>query len=196
MKAGHLGSYGVRRGGWLLRCGVSRLLLVLVASTLVACSSVSSTFTARMGELGGSMESALIRGGERVRTDLMSRYVDMVRFLRVDDHRLASTEKIGAVEVPAGQHEIEVYYSWDHGSRRGLAPALVDYALAQSEVRRVLRFDAQPGETYTVQAEPRFQGERRDITTLSHVEFWVEDQAGTVVASADSRRAADPIKRR
>lgn len=157
---------------------------------------MSSTFTATVGELGGSVQSAMIRGGEMVRTDLMSRYVDMVRFLRVDDHRLASTDKIGAVEVPAGQHEIEVYYSWDHGSQRGLAPALVDYALAQAEVRRVLRFDAQPGETYTVQAEPKFQGERRDITTLSHVEFWVEDQAGTVVASADSRRAAQPVYRR
>ena len=142
------------------------------------------------------MQSAVIRGGEQVRTDLMNRYVDMVRFLRVDEHRLASTDKVGAVEVPAGQHEIEVYYSWDHGSQRGLAPALVDHALAQVEVRRVLRFEAMPGETYTVQAEPRFQGERQNITTLSHVEFWVEDEAGAVVVSANTRRAIEPVSRR
>lgn len=196
MKARHSNTKTACRAGFASCCAISRVLLALVTATLVSCTSMSSTFTATVGELGGSVQSAMIRGGEMVRTDLMSRYVDMVRFLRVDDHRLASTDKIGAVEVPAGQHEIEVYYSWDHGSQRGLAPALVDYALAQAEVRRVLRFDAQPGETYTVQAEPKFQGERRDITTLSHVEFWVEDQAGTVVASADSRRAAQPVYRR
>ena len=196
MKARHSNTETACRAGFASCCTISRFLLALVAATLVSCTSMSSTFTATVGELGGSVQSAMIRGGEMVRTDLMSRYVDMVRFLRVDDHRLASTDKIGAVEVPAGQHEIEVYYSWDHGSQRGLAPALVDYALAQAEVRRVLRFDAQPGETYTVQAEPKFQGERRDITTLSHVEFWVEDQAGTVVVSADSRRAAQPVYRR
>ena len=195
MKAIHSNTKTACRAGFASCCTISRFLLALVAATLVSCTSMSSTFTATVGELGGSVQSAMIRGGEMVRTDLMSRYVDMVRFLRVDDHRLASTDKIGAVEVPAGQHEIEVYYSWDHGSQRGLAPALVDHALAQAEVRRVLRFDAQPGETYTVQAEPKFQGERRDITTLSHVEFWVEDQAGTVVASADSRRAAQPVYR-
>lgn len=196
MKARHSNTETACRAGFASCLTISRVLLALVAATLVSCTSMSSTFTATVGELGGSVQSAMIRGGEMVRTDLMSRYVDMVRFLRVDDHRLASTDKIGAVEVPAGQHEIEVYYSWDHGSQRGLAPALVDYALAQAEVRRVLRFDAQPGETYTVQAEPKFQGERRDITTLSHVEFWIEDQAGTVVASADSRRAAQPVYRR
>lgn len=196
MKAIHLKTETACRAGFASCCAISRFLLALVAATLVSCTSMSSTFTATVGELGGSVQSAMIRGGEMVRTDLMSRYVDMVRFLRVDDHRLASTDKIGAVEVPAGQHEIEVYYSWDHGSQRGLAPALVDYALAQAEVRRVLRFDAQPGETYTVQAEPKFQGERRDITTLSHVEFWIEDQTGTVVASADSRRPAQPVYRR
>ena len=196
MKARHSNTKTACRVGFASCCAISRVLLALVAATLVSCTSMSSTFTATVGELGGSVQSAMIRGGEMVRTDLMSRYVDMVRFLRVDDHRLASTDKIGAVEVPAGQHEIEVYYSWDHGSQRGLAPALVDYALAQAEVRRVLRFDAQPGETYTVQAEPKFRGERRDITTLSHVEFWIEDQAGTVVASADSRRAAQPVYRR
>lgn len=196
MKARHSNTKTACRAGFASCCAISRFLLALVAATLVSCTSMSSTFTATVGELGGSVQSAMIRGGEMVRTDLMSRYVDMVRFLRVDDHRLASTDKIGAVEVPAGQHEIEVYYSWDHGSQRGLAPALVDYALAQAEVRRVLRFDAQPGETYTVQAEPKFQSERRDITTLSHVEFWVEDQAGTVVASADSRRTAQPVYRR
>ena len=196
MKARHSNTKTACRAGFASCCAISRFLLALVAATLVSCTSMSSTFTATVGELGGSVQSAMIRGGEMVRTDLMSRYVDMVRFLRVDDHRLASTDKIGAVEVPAGQHEIEVYYSWDHGSQRGLAPALVDYALAQAEVRRVLRFDAQPGETYTVQAEPKFQGERRDITTLSHVEFWIEDQTGTVVASADSRRPAQPVYRR
>ncbi len=90
----------------------------------------------------------------------------------------ALSEQIAAVEVVPGYREIEVYYSWDHGSQRGLAPALVDYAAAQTGVSRVLRFTALPGEVYTVHAEPTFLGERQDITTLAAVDFGLRTPLG------------------
>jgi hypothetical protein len=113
---------------------------------LSSCVANVQTFKAYIGEVNSQMQTSVIRGGQLVRNDLMNRYVDVVRFLRVDDMELRSSEQIAAVEVVPGYREIEVYYSWDHGSQRGLAPALVDYAAAQTSVSRVLRFTALPGE--------------------------------------------------
>jgi hypothetical protein len=126
---------------------------------LSSCVANVQTFKAYIGEVNSQMQTSVIRGGQLVRNDLMNRYVDVVRFLRVDDMELRSSEQIAAVEVVPGYREIEVYYSWDHGSQRGLAPALVDYAAAQTGVSRVLRFTALPGEVYTVHARSgRFLG--------------------------------------
>jgi hypothetical protein len=32
-------------------------------------------------------------------------------------------------------------------------------------------------------AEPHFSGDRQDITSLSHVDFWIEDQNGNQIVS-------------
>ena len=166
-----------------------KLALILALGALLGgCVTNAQTFKAYVGEVNSQMQVSVIRGGQLVRNDLMNRYVDVVRFLRVDDMQLNSREQIAAVEVVPGYREIEVYYSWDHGSQRGLGPALVDYAAAQTEVSRVLRFTAQPGEIYTVRAEPTFQGDRQDITTLAAVDFWVEDSAGIAVVPPEKAR--------
>lgn len=166
-----------------------KLALILTLGALLGgCVTNTQAFKAYVGEVNSQMQMSVIRGGQLVRNDLMNRYVDVVRFLRVDDMQLNSREQIAAVEVVPGYREIEVYYSWDHGSQRGLGPALVDYAAAQTEVSRVLRFTAQPGEIYTVRAEPTFQGDRQDITTLAAVDFWVEDSAGTAVVPPEKAR--------
>ncbi len=168
---------------------VKRLLLVAICSAMLSsCVANVQTFKAYIGEVNSQMQTSVIRGGQLVRNDLMNRYVDVVRFLRVDDMELRSSEQIAAVEVVPGYREIEVYYSWDHGSQRGLAPALVDYAAAQTGVSRVLRFTALPGEVYTVHAEPTFLGERQDITTLAAVDFWVEDSVGKAVVPSEQAR--------
>ncbi len=168
---------------------VKRLLLVAICSAMLSsCVADVQTFKAYIGEVNSQMQTSVIRGGQLVRNDLMNRYVDVVRFLRVDDMELRSSEQIAAVEVVPGYREIEVYYSWDHGSQRGLAPALVDYAAAQTGVSRVLRFTALPGEVYTVHAEPTFLGERQDITTLAAVDFWVEDSVGKAVVPSEQAR--------
>ena len=159
-----------------------KLLLVAICGGLLSgCVTNVQAFKAYIGDANSQIQTSLVRGGQLVRNDLMNRYVDVVRFLRVDDMELRSNEQIAAVEVVPGHLEIEVYYSWDHGSQRGLAPALVDYAAAQTSVSRVIRFTALPGEIYTVHAEPTFLGERQDITTLAAVDFWVEDSGGTAV---------------
>jgi hypothetical protein len=122
-----------------------KLALILALGALLGgCVTNAQAFKAYAGEVNSQMQVSVIRGGQLVRNDLMNRYVDVVRFLRVDDMQLNSREQIAAVEVVPGYREIEVYYSWDHGSQRGLGPALVDYAAAQTEVSRVLRFTAQP----------------------------------------------------
>ena len=168
---------------------VKRLLLVAICSAMLSsCVANVQTFKAYIGEVNSQMQTSVIRGGQLVRNDLMNRYVDVVRFLRVDDMELRSSEQIAAVEVVPGYREIEVYYSWDHGSQRGLAPALVDYAAAQTGMSRVLRFTALPGEVYTVHAEPTFLGERQDITTLAAVDFWVEDSVGKAVVPSEQAR--------
>ena len=168
---------------------VKRLLLVAICSAMLSsCVANVQTFKAYIGEVNSQMQTSVIRGGQLVRNDLMNRYVDVVRFLRVDDMELRSSEQIAAVEVVPGYREIEVYYSWDHGSQRGLAPALVDYAAAQTGMSRVLRFTALPGEVYTVHAEPTFLGERQDITTLAAVNFWVEDSVGKAVVPSEQAR--------
>mgnify|MGYP000601497942 CR=1 FL=1 len=164
---------------WLRVAGLGLLL----GAALSGCVSSATSFRAYVGDIRSAMQVAIINGGELVRSDLMNRYVDVVRFLRVDEMDIASESQVASVEVVPGYREIEVFYSWDHGSQRGLAPALVDYAATQESISRVLRFYARSGETYTVRAEPSFQGERRDITTLAYVDFWVEDaEGGAVVA--------------
>ena len=55
------------------------------------------------------------------------------------------------------------------GSRKSLSP--------------ILRFEAAAGEVYRVMAEHQFSSDRQDITTLSHVNFWVKDSNGATVVS-------------
>ena len=69
------------------------------------------------------------------------------------------------------------------GSARELAPAPVSYSAAREPLSRVLRIEAAAGEVYWVMAEPQFSSDRQDITTLSHVNFWVEDSNGATVVS-------------
>lgn len=168
-------------------------LIACALAMLVGCTSTPSIFKAYLDDVGATMQLSLIRGGQSVRNDLMNRYVDVVRFLRVDDIQLDTGERIAAVEVAAGYREIEVYYSWDHGTQRGLGPALIDYAAIQGSVNRVLRFNARAGETYTVRAEPLFEGRRQDITTLASVDFWVEDDKGNTVVTPERVRVRTKV---
>ena len=65
---------------------VKRLLLVAICSAMLSsCVANVQTFKAYIGEVNSQMQTSVIRGGQLVRNDLMNRYVDVVRFSRVDD---------------------------------------------------------------------------------------------------------------
>jgi len=129
-----------------------------------------------------------LEGTQFLRQDWLNRYVDAVRFSRVDDVTIDNSVAYNRLEIEPGFHDIDVYFYWDMGSARGLAPALVSYSASRPSLSRTLRFNARAGASYQVMAEPVFNAERQDITTLSHVDFWVVDDAGNEIVSRESGR--------
>ncbi len=92
-----------------------------------------------------------------------------------------------------GEREVEVYYYWDMGARKGLAPAIANYASSRDTVSRTLKFNAEPGKIYEVKAAPKLSGSPGDITSLDYVDFWIEDSDGRIVLSrAQGRFQAAP----
>ncbi len=159
------------------------VLLALLSCLMVSCES-ALTYKAYLGEPKPALRVSQIKGSQYVRKDLINRYVDAVRFSRVDDTGIEDSNSFRSVEVEPGFHDIEVYFYWDMGSQRGLAPALVSYASSQENLSRTLRFNARAGMEYVVKAQPYFtESSKQDITTLSHVDFWVEDQNGVEIVS-------------
>lgn len=177
------------RYGLLMRLSV----WVLLASALVSCAGVG-TFQAYEGERRSELQVAVLEGESYLRQDWLNRYVDSVRFHRVDDMEIEDSDNYSRVEVAPGFHDITVYFYWDLGNQRGLSQALVQYASTGETLSRALRFNARAGERYTVRAEPVFyQDGRRDITNLSHVNFWVEDgQGNSVVTREEGRYVPSP----
>lgn len=158
--------------------------VLLLATLLTGCVS-STTYRAYSGEPRSDLEVAVVEGEAYLRQDWLNRYVDSVRFHRVDDTVIEESDFYDRLEIAPGFHDITVYFYWDLGNQRGLAQALVQYASSRESLSRSLRFNARAGEHYRVMAEPVFNVgvERRDITTLSHVNFWVEDEDGNAVVT-------------
>ncbi len=163
-----------------------RLTGLLGSLLLLASCSSSGTYRAYSGETLSELQVAQIRGESYSRQDWLNRYVDSVRFARVDDVPIEESVVYNRVEVTPGFHDVRVYYYWDLGTQRGLAQALVQYASTQDTLSRTLRFNALAGEQYTVRAQPVFKEGRRDITNIAHVNFWVEDSRGNTVVSRDA----------
>ena len=163
------------------------LWLGLLAMGLISCAG-SGTFQAYPGDARSELQVAQILGESYLRQDWLNRYVDSVRFARVDDMLIEESPIFNRVEVTPGFHDVRVYFYWDLGTQRGLAQALVQYASTQDSLSRTLRFNALAGERYTVRAEPVFKEGRRDITNIDHVNFWVEDSRGNLVVSREAGR--------
>ena len=68
---------------------------------------------------------AILEGSQYLRQDWLNRYIDSVRFEQVDGEAIVNSVEHERVENKLGAHEIVVYFYWDMGSARGLAPALV-----------------------------------------------------------------------
>jgi len=153
--------------------------------SLLACAA-PVPYKAYFGDPRQDMRLSTVQGESFIRTDLLNRYRDTVRFIEVDDIPVTNSDQHSAIQITPGFHDITVYFSWDLGSQRGLAPAMVDYAKTRENISRTLRFNARAGEAYSVKAEPVFNDRRHDITTLSHVNFWVEDVNGIEIVSKEA----------
>ncbi len=165
-----------------------RVLLIICLIPLLTACLAGSAYQAYQGERLSEMQVATLEGAQFLRQDWLNRYVDAVRFSQVDELVIDNSVAYNRVEITPGYHDINVYFYWDMGSSRGLAPALVSYAATRDSLSRTLRFNARAGENYTVRAEPVFSADRQDITTLSHVNFWVEDEAGNEIVSRTEGR--------
>lgn len=163
------------------------LLLSMLLLTLVACAA-PPPYKAYFGDPRQDMQLATVQGASFIRTDLLNRYIDTIRFIEVDGIPVTNSDQHRAIQIDPGYHDIKVYFSWDLGSLRGLAPAMVDYSKTRENISRTLRFNARPGEAYSVMAKPYFNNARHDITTLTHVDFWVLDEDGYEIVSKEAGR--------
>lgn len=118
------------------------LLLSVVA---VGCGAVGP-YQAYSGDRLPANAVATLEGSQYLRQDWLNRYIDAVRFAQVDGEAIVNSVEHERVEIKPGAHEIAVYFYWDMGSARGLAPALVSYAAARESLSRILRFEAVAGE--------------------------------------------------
>jgi hypothetical protein len=164
------------------------LLLVCGSVTVAGCVDIALPYKAYLGEARQDLQLSTLAGSSYQRVDLINRYVDNVRFMSVDDIAIQNSQQYHSIQITPGYHEVRVYFSWDLGSRRGLAPAMVDYARTRDHISRTLSFNARAGESYAVNAQPFFSSPSRNITTLSHVDFWVVDANGTEIVTPEQGR--------
>lgn len=158
---------------------------LLALSLLAGCGS-SYTYKAYLGEPREALRVATVEGYQYVRQDIINRYVDGVKFAAIDGVEIDESLNYNSLEVAPGFHDLDVYFYWDMGSQKGLASALVSYATDKESMNRTLRFNSRAGMTYSVKAKPYFIDEKEDITNLSHVDFWVEDQNGVEIVSREA----------
>lgn len=161
------------------------LSLSLLALLLGGCATGMDLYKAYLGDPRQAIQLATVEGASFRRMEYINTYTDNVRFMTVDDIPVNNSELYEAIQIAPGFHELKVYFSWDLGNQRGLAPAMVDFARTRDHISRTLRFNARAGERYIVRAEPVFDAPRHNITTLSHVNFWMENQAGVEIVSRE-----------
>lgn len=169
------------------RCWQAAILALLLL--LTSCASVQVPYKAYRGEARPLAELARVKGDVFYRQDWLNSYVDAVRFYRVDGREIENSRAYEEILLLPGARDIDVYYSWDMGARIGLAPALVNYAATRDTTSRTLTLQVQAGRSYSVKAEPVFNGSPGDIESLSYVDFWVEDDTGRVVVSREEGRS-------
>ena len=161
---------------------LSALLLILAACT------AGTPYKAYFGDSSQDMQLATVQGGSFIRVDMLNRYLDTIRFIEVDGIPVTNSDQHRSIQIRPGFHDIKVYFSWDLGSQRGLAPAMVDYSKNRENISRTLRFNARAVESYSVMATPMFDDSRHNISSLSYVDFWVENDEGVEIFSKEAGR--------
>ena len=163
------------------------LLLSALLLTLAACAA-HAPYKAYFGDPRQDMQLATVLGGSFIRVEMLNRYLDTIRFIEVDDIPVTNSDQHRSIQITPVFHDIKVYFSWDLGSQRGLAPAMADYSKNRKNISRTLRFNARAGESYSVMATPVFDDSRHNITSLSYVDFWVENAEGTEIVAKEAGR--------
>lgn len=161
------------------------LILLSLLTNLGACTIAPAAYKAYLGDVRQDMQLSTLEGTRYLRIDMINRYIDAVKFLSVDGIPIENSGNYRAIQIAPGFHDVTVYFEWDLGSARGLAPALVNYAAQSDTMSRTLHFNARAGELYMIRAEPLFKEKYEDITTLSHVDFWIEDQQGNQIVTRE-----------
>lgn len=165
------------------------MTLIGLALVLAACVAPLEPYRAYEGEVRSESQLAMISGAHYARQDWINRYIHKVRISSVNGQAIENSERIDDILVTPGTHEISVYFSWDTGSQRGLAPALIEFVESQDTLRRDLQLTVDAGQRYYVRASLNFTEDgARDITQLTHVDFWVEDESGNMVVSLEEGR--------
>lgn len=164
------------------------LTMLCAAAMLASCISAEAPYKGYAGDVRPASQLALVKGDYFYRKDWLNSYVDAVRFSGIDGDRIENSRAYDEVLVSPGMRELQVYYSWDMGARKGLAPALVSYASSRETTSRILHIRAEAGKVYSVKARPVFDGDPGDIGSLAHVDFWVEDSEGNIVLSQEEGR--------
>ena len=165
-----------------------KFMILPILAILSSCVGITGAYKAYVGEPRPDMQLSLVEGAQFNRQDWLNRYIDTVRFSGVDGNPIEFSDGYSAIQIVPGFHDLRVYFNWDLGSQRGLAPALVQYASSRDSLSRTLRFNALAGENYTVRAQPVFSEGRRDVTTLLYVDFWVEDRRGNEIVTREQGR--------
>lgn len=167
-----------------------RMLLLALLSMMQLSCATKTIFQVYEGAVRSELRVAFLSGAQYFRQDLINRYVDSVRFSRVDEVQVNKFREYDAVAVSPGFHDVTVYFSWDLGRKRELAPALVNYAASHKTFSGTLRFNALAGKNCTIDAHPVFDDneDREDITTMNHVDFWVQDEEGNQIVAREQGR--------
>jgi hypothetical protein len=65
---------------------------------------------------------------------------------------------------------------------------MFDYSKNRENISRTLRLNARAGESYSVRATPVFDESSHNITSLSYMDFWVENDEGVEIVSKEAGR--------
>ena len=104
--------------------------MLLLSAVFIGCGA-AVPYQAYSGDRLPANAVAILEGSQYPRQDWLNRYIDAVRFAQVDGEAVFNSVGHERIEIKPGAHEIAVYFYWDMGSARGLAPALVSYAAAR-----------------------------------------------------------------
>ena len=163
------------------------LLLSALLLTLTACAT-STPYKAYFGDPRRDIQLATAQGDSFIRVEMLNRCLDTIRFIEVADMPVINSDQHRSIQITPGFHDIKVYFSWDLGSQRGLAPAMVDYSKKRENISRTFHFNARAGESYSVMANPVFDDSRHNITILSYMDFWVENEEGAEIGFMEAGR--------